>query len=351
MERASWVVVMVLACTGCERRSSVRHVAPAVTVTRVGVAPSASATPAAARIPPRWQGRYVVASGSTLVSFDVGPAGVEKSLKLHESEDQITGLAFSPEGKQIVFSERRASNARTGALLVMPAAGGRPRLLTSCAFACRLGGIGADGEVWFVNVESTSKLGAISHMPLAGGAAEAWPHSFADCYVDTAISRGGKTLLIGAHNALGWPGCIDGGHQGFYVVSLADSGRRDTRPVRIGCFTDKPPTEINIRIENMGFDGEGRILVNVVDGWSEPTPVPGMPIPSWSCQRDGQDARRADGQQVLRVGLIDGRGWVVATRADTNPYPLNPPPERARSLPVAGPLKHVSAFVHRPRTP
>lgn len=351
MKRTSWVVALALACTGCGQQPGPRRATSVVTVTRAGVAPRVSAAPATARIPPRWRGRYWVADGSVLTSFEVGPAGVEKSLKLHASEEQITGLAVSPDGRHLVFSEWRESEARTGALLVMPAAGGKPRVLTSCDFACRLGGVGADGEVWFVNVESTSKLGAVSHVPLAGGPTVAWPHSFADCYVDATISVNGKVLLIGADNSLGWPACIDGGHQGLYVVSLVDSEERDTPPARIGCFGDKPPSEINISIENMGFDGEDRIVVSVVDAWSQPAPIPGMPLPSWSCQRDGQDVHRADDQLVLRAGLIDGRGWVVATRADTNPDPGDPPSEHTKPLPIAGPVKHVSAFVHRPRTP
>ena len=301
------------------------------------------------QVPDAFVGRYVVESGDDLVVFEVGPDGVTSSRKMPIDGERVTHMRLSPDGRVVVYAVYRDGAPSTGALYAMRLQDGKTHQVASCPFSCRLAGVGADGDVWFQNIGSTNKLGPVSHVPLEGGDVVAWPEAFAgECALDFAMSPDGADLVVAVSNALGWPSCIEQGHQGFYRVSLGGSDNEDAPPKRFGCFTAAPPTTVNIGIDHLEVRSSNKVLVTAVDHWAKPIHDSSVPLPTWSCAFGADRATRADDELVLRSAKVDGKHWVVAVRADT---PWHMDDAEATKVLLAGPLDHVGelAFRAQPR--
>jgi len=315
-------------CKGTDRETIVIHEDPA----RVD-STSDAVDDGGAAIPIAWQTTYAVgvdegsdggpARGTVLQLFDVGSSGARNVRRVLTSPEDIADVAFAPDGATLAFTTTVVvSTEPSQTLRACGVDGTNVRTLARCGYECGLVGVGVDGEVWYVNRDDSSLIGEVQHVSLAGGSAVRWPHAFAPCAVTGTVSADGTAMLLGVDDSLGWPECVSHGGQGFYVVPIGDAKSRDRLPHRIDCFTTHKPTEINLTIQSLDFDGPDRIVLGVVDGWEPDDASTAAPPLPWSCKRDGTDARRLAAPPLeLERRTVDGKDWVVLATSPDDDFP------------------------------
>lgn len=303
-------------------------------------------------LPIEWTGTYAIAGSAekgppfALRLYAVGPKGSGAPHELAVStKDPIEAIAISPDGAAVAYTTVQSPNdpTKNETLFAVGSDGASPRVIAKCGYECQLAGFGVDGEVWYVDRSSSSLVGDLHHVSSKGGASVAWPHGFADCMIFGNVSDDGRALLLAVDNSLGWPECIDGGYQGFYVIPIGDAALRNKKPRRIDCFTTRKATEINLQIESAEFDGPDRILFTLTDGWDDPdAAIP--PLTPWSCKRDGTDPQRpTTSRPHVDVAPIDGHDWLVLS---TTPADVD---SGQAPIPILGPLDSgLGAYAHRP---